>query len=62
MFKDKKNIVLAIIGIVILSGIIMFCIKGLNYNLFYGKNTSIAVNMEKDVNINEIKQLVEKLY
>ena len=60
MFKDKKNIVLAIIGIVILSGIIMFCIKGLNYNLFYGKNTNIAVNMEKDVNINEIKQLVEE--
>ena len=27
MFKDKKNIFLAIIGIVILAGIIMFCIK-----------------------------------
>ena len=60
MFKDKKNIFLAIIGVVILAGIIMFCIKGLNYNLFYGKNTNIAVNMEKDVNINEIKQLVEE--
>ena len=33
MFKDKKNIFLAIIGIVILAGIIMFCIKGLNYNM-----------------------------
>ena len=49
MFKDKKNIFLAIIGIVILAGIIMFCIKGLNYNLSYGKNASISVNMGKDV-------------
>lgn len=47
MFKDKKNIFLAIIGIVILAGIIMFCIKGLNYNLSYGKNASISVNMGK---------------
>ena len=56
MFKDKKNIFLAIIGIVILAGIIMFCIKGLNYNLSYGKNASISVNMGKDVDKNEIKQ------
>lgn len=61
MFKDKKNIFLAIIGIVILAGIIMFCIKELNYNLSYGKNTTISVNIEKDVNINEIKQLVEEV-
>jgi len=60
MFKDKKNIFLAIIGIVILAGIIMFCIKGLNYNLSYGKNASISVNMGKDVDKNEIKQLVEE--
>ena len=61
MFKDKKNIFLAIICIVILAGIIMFCIKELNYNLSYGKNTTISVNIEKDVNINEIKQLVEEV-
>ena len=60
MFKDKKNIFLAIIGIVILAGIIMFCIKGLNYNLSYGKNASISVNMGKDVDKNEVKQLVEE--
>lgn len=61
MFKDKKNIFLAIIGVVILAGIIMFCIKGLNYNLSYGKNTTISANIEKDVNINEVKQLVEEV-
>lgn len=61
MFKDKKNIFLTIIGVVILAGIIMFCIKGLNYNLSYGKNTTISANIEKDVNINEVKQLVEEV-
>lgn len=60
MFKDKKNIFLAVIGIVILAGIIMFCIKGLNYNLSYGKNTSISINVGKDINTNEVKQLVEE--
>lgn len=47
MFKDKKNIFLAVMGIIILAGIVMFCIKGLNYNLSYGKNSSISINMGK---------------
>lgn len=61
MFKDKKNIVLAILAIIILAGIIMFCIKGLNYNLSYGKNTSIIVNFSKDVDTDEVKQVVEEV-
>lgn len=61
MFKDKKNIFLAVMGIIILAGIVMFCIKGLNYNLSYGKNSSISINMGKDVNTNEIKQLTEEV-
>lgn len=61
MFKDKKNIFLAVMGIIILAGIVMFCIKGLNYNLSYGKNNSISINMGKDVNTNEIKQLTEEV-
>lgn len=61
MFKDKKNIFLAVMGIIILAGIVMLCIKGLNYNLSYGKNSSISINMGKDVNTNEIKQLTEEV-
>ena len=61
MFKDKKNIFLAVMGIIILAGIVMFCIKGLNYNLSYGNNSSISINMGKDVNTNEIKQLTEEV-
>lgn len=61
MFKDKKNIFLAIIGIIILVGIIMFCIKGLNYDLLYGKNVSISANIGETVNINEVKQLTEEV-
>ena len=61
MLKDKKNIFLAVMGIIILAGIVMFCIKGLNYNLSYGKNSSISINMGKDVNTNEIKQLTEEV-
>lgn len=61
MFKDKKNIFLAILAIIILAGIIVFCIKGLNYNISYGKNTNILVNFSTDVDTKEIKQVVEEV-
>lgn len=61
MFKDKKNIFLAILAIIILAGIIVFCIKGLNYNISYGKNTNILVNFSTDVDTEEIKQVVEEV-
>lgn len=60
MFKDKKNIFLAILAIIILAGIIVFCIKGLNYNLSYGKNTSIVIDFSKYVDTNKIEQIVKE--
>lgn len=61
MFKDKKKIFLVILAIIILAGIIVFCIKGLNYNISYGKNTNILVNFSTDVDTKEIKQVVEEV-
>lgn len=60
MFKDKKNIFLAVMGIIILAGIVMFCIKGLNYNLFYGKNTTISITTEQAIDKSELQQIVEE--
>lgn len=61
MFKNKKNIFLVLVTIIILMGITMFCIKGLNYNLSYGKNTSIIVSFSKEVDINELEQITEEV-
>lgn len=60
MFKDKKNIFLAILAIIILAGIVVFCIKGLNYNLLYGKNTSIVIDFSKYVDTNEVEKIVKQ--
>lgn len=60
MFKDKKNIFLVVLAVIILVGIIMFCIKGLNYNLFYGKNTTISIITEQTIDKSELQQIVEE--
>ena len=60
MFKDKKNIFLVVLAVIILVGIIMFCIKGLNYNLFYGKNTTISITTEQAIDKSELQQIVEE--
>ena len=60
MFKDKKNIFLVVLVVIILVGIIMFCIKGLNYNLFYGKNTTISITTEQAIDKSELQQIVEE--
>lgn len=60
MFKDKKNIFLVVLAVIILVGIIMFCIKGLNYNLFYGKNTNISITTEQAIDKSELQQIVEE--
>lgn len=59
MFKDKKSVLLVVLAI-ILVGIIMFCIKGLNYNLFYGKNTTISITTEQTIDKGELQQIVEE--
>lgn len=60
MFKDKKNVFLIILAVIILVGIIMFCIKDLNYNLFYGKNTTISITTEQAIDKSELQQIVEE--
>lgn len=60
MFKDKKNIILVVLAVIILVGIAVFCIKGLNYNLFYGKNTTISITTEQAIDKSQLKQIVEE--
>lgn len=59
MFKDKKSVLLVVLAIIVV-GIIMFCIKGLNYNLFYGKNTTISITTEQTIDKGELQQIVEE--
>lgn len=63
MLKDKKAIlIVAILLIVIISGIIITFTKGVNYNLSYGQNTTIAAYINTQIDLNEIRDIVTEVF
>lgn len=63
MLKNKKVLVLlAIILVIILVGVIMLCVKGMNYNLLYGANTNIELYLENDFELSDIKDIVKETF
>lgn len=58
----KKKILYGIIAIIILAGIIMFCIHGFNIGNIYGSYTKIGLYMENGVNKDEITQIVQESF
>lgn len=63
MLKNKKIIsLLAIILIIIIAGIIMLCVKGMNYELLYGANTTIETYIDSDVQLSDIKTIVDETF
>lgn len=63
MLKNKKIIsLLAIILIIIIAGIIMLCVKGMNYELLYGANTTIETYINSDVQLSDIKAIVDETF
>ena len=63
MLKNKKMLSLFIIALVIIfAGIIMLCVKGLNYDLLYGKNTTIETYLETDVTLSDIQEIVVETF
>ena len=62
MLKNKKILPILVLVIIIV-GVIMLAIKGMNYGLIYGNNTTIKMNLGKQVEVEDIaKEIFEKEY
>lgn len=61
MLKIKKEVILIAL-VIIIAGLIMFFIKGLNYDLDYGKNTKIEIYFETKPEISELKNIVTEVF
>lgn len=63
MLKDKKAIlIVAILLIVVISGIIITFTKGMNYSLSYGQNTTIAAYINTQIDLTEIRNIVTEVF
>lgn len=61
MLKNKKNLVsLGVLLVIIIVGVIMLCVKGMNYNLLYGANTQIEMYLENDFELEDIKRVAKE--
>lgn len=58
--KNKK-IIYIILACIILIGAIIVCLKGLNVGLKYSPNKQIEINLEKEFDKNNIKQIVKEV-
>lgn len=57
----KKIIILVLIIAIIIAGIVMICVKDFNYSLVYSKTQRINIYMEKDFNIEEVKEIATEV-
>ncbi len=63
MLKNKKTIVLlAIILVIIVAGTIMLFVKGLNYGLLYGENTTIELYLRTDFNLSDVQNIIAEVF
>ena len=60
MLKNKKTLYIIIPLAIILLGILVLCIKGMNYGLMYGKNTQIKVYLDSE--IEDVSNLVTEVF
>ncbi len=64
MLKNKKILpIVVILLIIIISGIAVLCIKGMNYGLSFGNNTTIKIGFNEKTEIEDIiKEIFGKQY
>lgn len=60
MLKNKKILFIIIPLAIILLGILVLCIKGMNYGLMYGENTQIKVYLDSE--IEDVSNLVTEVF
>lgn len=63
MLKNKKTIALIIIiGAILIAGLVMTIVKGINYDLIYSKSTRIEIYIEPNFEMNDIKSIIESTF
>ncbi len=63
MLKNKKMLsLLAIILIIVIAGTIMLFIKGMNYGLTYGDNTTIELYLETDFESADVQGIIKEVF
>ena len=61
MLKNKKILVLLVaILVIIIVGVILLGVKGMNYSLLYGANTQIEMYLENDFELEDIKAIAKE--
>ena len=61
MKTNKQNILRILLIIIILIGICITLIKGLNWNLEYGSSQALQITLGKDFEVNDIKNIVKEV-
>lgn len=59
--SKKQKIVLGLIALIILVGIIIMCTIGFKFDLKYEKAKSIEINLQKEFEISDIKQITNEV-
>ena len=57
----KNRIIMVIFALIILSGIIMICVKGYNYDLLYSKSVRMNIYLTKEFKVNEIEEIAKEI-
>lgn len=58
----NKTLLIAIIGIIIIAGIIVIATVGFNFELKYQKTQQIQFNLKKEFEISDIKQITDEVF
>ena len=59
--KNKKILIIALIGIILIAGIAMIIIKGFNFELKYQDTQSIDLYLKREFNESEIKEITDEV-
>lgn len=63
MLKNKKVIsLLAVILVIVIVGAVMLFVKGMNYSLTYGKNTTIELYLQTDFEFSDIHNIITEIF
>ncbi len=59
--KQNKKIIIAILLIVLIAGIVMVCVKGFSFDLMYANAKRIELNIGKQFEENDVKQITDEV-
>lgn len=63
MLKNKKILpLLVIVIVVIIAGMVMLFVRGMNYGLLYGENTSVELYLESDFEKSDIQNIITEVF